>query len=69
MSVLVIGGCGFLGFEVVCLLATEPGWTICVMSRNPEEPRVDGISTTILVILRNRCLTSLARQDSASSYS
>ncbi|KAI4274953.1 MAG: hypothetical protein LQ337_003559 [Flavoplaca oasis] len=43
-SVLVIGGCGFLGYEIVRLLAKESGCSIAVTSRNPQEPRVDGIT-------------------------
>ena len=56
-SVLVVGGCGFLGYEVVCLLTREPGCAVSVLSRNPKEPRLDGVSyyscdTTDLASLR-----------------
>lgn len=43
-SVLVVGGCGFLGYEIVCLLAKESDCSIAVVSRHPCEPRVDGVS-------------------------
>ncbi|KAL9009985.1 MAG: hypothetical protein Q9173_005035 [Seirophora scorigena] len=42
-SVLVVGGCGFLGYEIVRLLK-ESGCSVAVMSRNPRGPRVDGVS-------------------------
>lgn len=42
-SVLVIGGCGFLGYEVVRQLTKEPDCIVSVLSRNPREPRVDGV--------------------------
>ncbi len=42
-SVLVIGGCGFLGYEIVCQLTKEPDCIVSVLSRNPREPRVDGV--------------------------
>ena len=43
-SVLVVGGCGFLGHEIVSMLANEPGCSVSVISRNPRQPRVDGVS-------------------------
>ncbi|KAL8798789.1 MAG: hypothetical protein Q9182_006383 [Xanthomendoza sp. 2 TL-2023] len=43
-SVLVIGGCGFLGYEIVRLLAKEPGCSIAVLSRHPREPFLEGVS-------------------------
>lgn len=42
--VLVVGGCGFLGYEVVRLLAKEPHCSVFVISRNPHEPRVEGVA-------------------------
>ena len=42
--VLVVGGCGFLGHEIVCLLAKESDCTVSVLSRRPREPRVDNVS-------------------------
>ena len=43
-SVLVVGGCGFLGYEIVSVLANEPSCSVSVISRNPQQPRVDGVS-------------------------
>ncbi|KAI9703715.1 MAG: erg26, C-3 sterol dehydrogenase [Candelina mexicana] len=43
-SVLVIGGCGFLGYELVCLLTKESKCSVSVLSRSPREPRVNGVS-------------------------
>jgi len=42
-SVLVIGGCGLLGYAVVCQLTKEPDCIVSVLSRDPREPRVDGV--------------------------
>ncbi|KAL8899388.1 MAG: hypothetical protein Q9207_006225 [Kuettlingeria erythrocarpa] len=43
-SVVVVGGCGFLGYEIVRSLTKEPSCSVAVLSRNPREPRVDGVS-------------------------
>ena len=43
-SVLVIGGCGFLGHEIVSTLLKEPNCSVSVLSRNPRQPRVAGVS-------------------------
>lgn len=42
-SVVVVGGCGFLGYEIVRLLTKESECSITVLSRDPSEPRVDGV--------------------------
>lgn len=44
-SVLVIGGCGFIGFHVVDALLQQPDCTsITVVSRNPDRNRLNGVS-------------------------
>lgn len=44
-SVLVVGGCGFLGFHIVRALLNDPdGLTISVLSRNPTRNRLPGVS-------------------------
>ncbi|MCJ1376667.1 hypothetical protein MMC20_007911 [Loxospora ochrophaea] len=44
-SVLVIGGCGFIGFHIVSLLSSDPDCsTVSVVSRNPAQNRLDGVS-------------------------
>ncbi|KAM0802923.1 C-3 sterol dehydrogenase/C-4 decarboxylase family protein [Usnea florida] len=43
-SVLVVGGCGFLGYEIVATLVNEPNCSVSVLSRNPGQPRVAGVS-------------------------
>ncbi|KAI4189598.1 MAG: hypothetical protein LQ346_005084 [Caloplaca aetnensis] len=43
-SVLVVGGCGFLGYEIVRSLTEELSCSVAVLSRTPREPRVDGVS-------------------------
>jgi sterol-4alpha-carboxylate 3-dehydrogenase (decarboxylating) len=44
-TVLVIGGCGFLGHHVVKFLLAEPSCTaVAVMSRSPFKNRFDGVS-------------------------
>jgi hypothetical protein len=44
-TVLVIGGCGFLGHHVVKFLLAEPTCTaVAVMSRSPFKNRFDGVS-------------------------
>lgn len=42
-SVLVVGGCGFLGYQVVSMLVNEPNCSVSVLSRNPGHPRVAGV--------------------------
>lgn len=43
-SVLVVGGCGFLGYQVVSVLFKEPNCSVSVLSRNPDQPRITGVS-------------------------
>jgi len=43
-SVLVVGGCGLLGHEIVCLLIKNSNCIVSVVSRDPREPRVDGVT-------------------------
>ena len=43
-SVLVVGGCGFLGYSIVSKLVNEPNCSVSVFSRNPSDPRVVGVS-------------------------
>ncbi|MCJ1427687.1 hypothetical protein MMC29_005592, partial [Sticta canariensis] len=46
-SVLVIGGCGFLGFHIVRLLLEDPDCStvsVSVLSRNPNRNRLPGVS-------------------------
>lgn len=44
-SVLVVGGCGFLGFHIVrCLLDDPDCLTVSVLSRNPNHNRLPGVS-------------------------
>lgn len=44
-SVLVVGGCGFLGFHIVRGLLQDPDCqTISVLSRNPTRNRLPGVS-------------------------
>lgn len=43
-SVLVVGGCGFLGYQVVSVLVKEPNCSVSVLSRNPDQPRITGVS-------------------------
>lgn len=43
-SVLVVGGCGFLGYEIVSMFVNEPNCSVFVLSRNPGQPRVAGVS-------------------------
>ncbi len=43
-SVLVVGGCGFLGYQIVSLLVNEPNCSVSVLSRNPGKQRVAGVS-------------------------
>ncbi|KAL9578851.1 MAG: hypothetical protein Q9212_005458 [Teloschistes hypoglaucus] len=41
-SVLVIGGCGFVGFHIVKALLEHDIWSVHVISRNPSQNRVEG---------------------------
>ena len=43
-SVLVVGGCGFLGHQVVSMLMQEPNCTVSALSRNPSHSRIIGVS-------------------------
>ena len=43
-SVLVVGGCGFLGYEIVSMLVKVPCCQISVLSRNPRQPYITGVS-------------------------
>jgi len=61
-SVLVIGGCGFLGYEVVCQLTKEPDCIVSVLSRNPREPRVDGVFYYACDITNIESLRALLRK-------
>ncbi|KAL8704580.1 MAG: hypothetical protein Q9201_002272 [Fulgogasparrea decipioides] len=42
-NVLVIGGCGFVGFHIVKALVKEPNWSVHVLSRNPSRNQVEGV--------------------------
>ena len=43
--VLVIGGCGFVGFHIVHQLSQDPSWgPVSVVSRNPNLNRCEGVS-------------------------
>ncbi|KAL8660021.1 MAG: hypothetical protein Q9202_006847 [Teloschistes flavicans] len=43
-TILVIGGCGFIGYHIVKALVEGQGqfWSVHVMSRNPSSNRVEG---------------------------
>jgi sterol-4alpha-carboxylate 3-dehydrogenase (decarboxylating) len=44
-SVLVVGGCGFVGFHIVRYFSLEPSCTgVAVMSRNPNSNHLAGVS-------------------------
>ncbi|KAI4151164.1 MAG: hypothetical protein L6R39_002097 [Caloplaca ligustica] len=43
-SFLVVGGCGFLGHEIVRLLAQQSDCAVSVLSRKPRGPYVHGVS-------------------------
>ena len=43
-SVLVVGGCGFVGYSIVSKLVNEPNCSVSVISRNLSHPRVVGAS-------------------------
>ncbi len=44
-SVLVVGGCGFLGFHIVRQLLEDPDCSeVSVVSRNPKQNRLPGVS-------------------------
>jgi sterol-4alpha-carboxylate 3-dehydrogenase (decarboxylating) len=60
-SVLVVGGCGFVGSHVVSWLMKEPDCSVSVLSRNPNHSRIPGASyyacdVTDLNSLRNLIL-------------
>lgn len=38
-SVLVVGGCGFLGYEIVSLLGNEPNCSVCLESQSGSAAR------------------------------
>lgn len=40
--ILVVGGCGFVGFHVVKALVKDQIWSVHVISRNPSHNRVEG---------------------------
>ena len=42
-ATLVVGGCGFLGYETVCLFSKEPNCSVSVLSREPREVREEGV--------------------------
>lgn len=42
-TVLVVGGCGFLGYHIVDAFLQDPAWSsIHVMSRNPSRNQIEG---------------------------
>ena len=41
---VVVGGCGFLGYQIVSRLVNEPNCSVSVLSRNPSHPRLLGVS-------------------------
>lgn len=41
-SILVVGGCGFVGFHIVTALVENVAFTIHVISRNPSRNQVPG---------------------------
>ena len=43
-SVLVIGGCGFLGLEIVSMLVKVHHCQVSVLSRNPRQPYITDVS-------------------------
>ena len=43
-SVLVVGGCGFLEYQIVSTLVNEPDCSISVLSRNSNHPRIACVS-------------------------
>ncbi|KAL8687904.1 MAG: hypothetical protein Q9218_006053 [Villophora microphyllina] len=41
-TILVVGGCGFVGFHVVKALLEEQVWSVHVISRNPSRNQIKG---------------------------
>lgn len=41
-KVLVVGGCGFMGFHIVKALVEDQIWSVHVLSRGPSRSRVNG---------------------------
>lgn len=58
-SVLVVGGCGFLGHQVVSMLMQEPNCTVSVLSRDPSHSRIVGVSYFACDITDIKCLRPL----------
>lgn len=58
-SVLVVGGCGFLGHQVVSMLMQEPNCTVSVLSRNPSHSRIIGVSYHACDVTDIKCLRPL----------
>ena len=61
-SVLVVGGCGFLGYSIVSKLVNEPNCSVSVLSRNPSYPRVAGVSYHACDITDKKVLRTLLHQ-------
>ena len=61
-SVLVVGGCGFVGYSIVSKLVNEPNCSVSVISRNPSQPRVVGVSYNACNITDIQGLRTLIQQ-------
>ncbi len=61
-SVLVVGGCGFVGHEIVSKLVDEPNCSVSVLSRNPGQPRAAGVSYYACDITEFDALRQLLRK-------
>ncbi|KAK0514253.1 hypothetical protein JMJ35_002870 [Cladonia borealis] len=61
-SVLVVGGCGFVGYSIVSKLVNEPNCSVSVISRNPRHPRVVGVSYNACDITDIQGLRTLIQQ-------
>ena len=61
-SVLVVGGCGFVGYSIVSKLVNEPNCSVSVVSRNPRHPRVVGVSYNACDVTDIQGLRTLIQQ-------
>ncbi|KAL9120638.1 MAG: hypothetical protein Q9187_002806 [Circinaria calcarea] len=58
--VVVVGGCGFIGFHIVCSLLEDPDCTsIAVFSRNPTRNRLPGVSYHAVDITDRQSVSSM----------